>query len=195
MSKNLEIEFKTLISESDFYRLRNYFHLEKNDFFVQENYYFDTIDFKLKQKNSGLRVRLFSDSAELTLKTPEVVGLLETTDHLTLQQAFHIISSEKLLFEGFVYDKLMNFGIDPTALCMIGCLKTKRAERKLPQGLLALDESWYNQHHDFELELELTDSVRGKNDFLLLLDQLDLKEKPTQNKIQRMLDSSKFSEK
>ncbi|MHC5229994.1 CYTH domain-containing protein [Enterococcus sp. LJL99] len=192
MSKNLEIEFKTLISKNDFSRLKNYFRLEENDFFMQENHYFDTIDFILKQKNSGLRVRLFSNSAELTLKTPEIVGLLETTDILSLQQAHHIISNERLPLEGFVYDKLISFGINPSALRLIGSLKTKRAEKKLPQGLLALDESWYNQQHDFELELEVVNSIHGKADFLLLLDQLDLTEKPAQNKIQRMLASSKF---
>lgn len=191
MSKNLEIEFKTLVSESDFFRLKNYFRLEENDFFIQENYYFDTINFDLKQKNSGLRVRLFPNNAELTLKTPEIVGLLETTDTLSLQQAHYIIYNESFPLEGFVYDKLANFGIDPITLSMIGCLKTKRAEIKLPQGLLALDESWYNQQHDFELELEVSDSVRGKADFLSLLNQLNIKEKTAKNKIQRMLASSK----
>ena len=194
MGKNLEIEFKTMVTERDFSRLKNYFRLEEKDFFVQENYYFDTIDFKLKQKDSGLRVRLFPGSAELTLKTPEKVGLLETTDILSLEQAVQIISNERLLIDGFVYDKLTSFGVNPASLHMIGCLKTKRAEKKLPQGLLALDESWYNQQHDFELELEVVDSIRGKADFLLLLDQLDLKEKPAQNKIQRMLASSNFDE-
>ena len=195
MSKNIEIEFKTLVSESDFSRLKDYFQLKEEDFFIQENYYFDTNNFNLKQKNSGLRIRLLPDKAELTLKTPEIVGLLETTDILSLHQALHIISNERLPNEGFVYDKLISFGINPKDLHLIGCLKTKRAEKKLPQGLLALDESWYNQQHDFELELEVADNVRGKADFLLLLEQLKLKEKPAPNKIQRVLTSSKFSEK
>ena len=195
MSKNLEIEFKTLVSSTDFLQVKNYFQLEEKDFFIQENYYFDTIDFKLKKNNSGLRVRLFSSNAELTLKTPEKIGLLETTDSLSLQKATKIISDEKFPIEGAVYNKLTHFGINPTTLRLIGCLKTKRAEKKLPQGLLALDESWYNQHHDFELELEVVDSIRGKADFLLLLEQLNLKEKPAQNKIQRMLTSSEFNKK
>ncbi|MFD1899078.1 hypothetical protein GQR36_01150 [Enterococcus termitis] len=41
------------------------------------------------------------------------------------------------------------------------------------------------------MELEVSDAISGKKEFLLLLDTLNIKEKPSPNKIQRMMLSSK----
>lgn len=192
MSKNLEIEFKTLITSDDFSRLVNYFELKEEHFFVQTNYYFDTPNFLLKEKQMGLRVRILSTHAEITLKIPEKIGLLEITDVISLDKAQQIISTNTLPNIGNVFNQLQSLMIDRHLFNIIGCLKTKRAEKKLPQGLLVLDESWYNQHHDFELELEVVESVLGKQNFHELLDQLNINKTITPNKIERMLASSNF---
>ncbi|ALS01242.1 adenylate cyclase [Enterococcus silesiacus] len=190
MSENLEIEFKTLLSIEDFSRTAAYFHLKENDFFTQVNYYFDSADFQLKKQHIGLRVRILSNNAEITLKVPEKVGLLEINDALSVTEAQHIVDSAALPEYGNVYSRLTDLGISTRDLRLIGSLTTKRAEIKLPQGLLALDESWYNQQHDFELELEVKDAQNGKKDFLALLETLTIKESPSPNKIQRMMLSS-----
>ncbi|EOL43699.1 CYTH domain-containing protein [Enterococcus caccae] len=191
MSENLEIEFKTLLSREEFSRTVDYFQLKEEQFFTQINYYFDSVDFQLKKRHMGLRVRVLSNNAEITLKVPEKVGLLEINDMLSIQDANMIIESASLPDFGNVYNKLKDLGIDKNDLRLIGSLTTKRAEIKLPQGLLALDESWYNEQHDFELELEVDDATDGKKDFLALLDTLKIKESPSPNKIQRMMLSSK----
>lgn len=190
VSENLEIEFKTLLSKEEFLRTADFFQLEENHFFTQTNYYFDTADFQLKEKHIGLRVRTLSKNAEITLKVPEKVGLLEINDSLSTAQAQAIIDSGILPNSGAVYNKLITLGIAKDDLRLIGSLTTKRAEKKLPQGLLALDESWYNEQHDFELELEVSDAIIGKKEFFALLDTLNIKEKPSPNKIQRMMQSS-----
>lgn len=191
VSENLEIEFKTLLSIEEFSRIIDYFQLKEEQFFTQTNYYFDSADFQLKKKHIGLRVRILSKNAEITLKIPEKVGLLEINDALSIEEAHQIVESTSLPNSGNVYNKLTTLGIDKDDLRLIGNLTTKRAEIKLPQGLLALDESWYNEQHDFELELEVDDDVNGKRDFLALLDTLTIKESPSPNKIQRMMLSSK----
>lgn len=191
MSENLEIEFKTLLSKEEFSRTIDYFQLKEEHFFTQINYYFDSSDFQLKKQNIGLRVRILSKFAEITLKIPNKVGLLEINDTLSSEEAEQIIESERLPDSGNVYNKLTDIGISKQDLRLIGSLKTKRAEIKLPQGLLALDESWYNEQHDFELELEVDDAIQGKENFLSLLDSLTIKETPSPNKIQRMMLSSK----
>lgn len=191
MSENLEIEFKTLLSIEEFSRTVNYFQLKEKDFFEQTNYYFDSADFQLRKRHMGLRVRLLSNNAEITLKIPEKVGLLEINDTLSIKEAQSIVESATLPNFGNVYNKLNALGIDKNDLRLIGDLTTKRAEKKLPQGLLALDESWYNGQHDFELELEVSDADNGKKDFITLLDTLTIKESPSPNKIQRMMLSSK----
>lgn len=58
MSKNLEIEYKTMLSEESFFRITDYFQLKEEDFFVQVNTYFDTLDSQLKQMNAGLRIQI-----------------------------------------------------------------------------------------------------------------------------------------
>ncbi|WP_430603488.1 hypothetical protein IGJ02_001003 [Enterococcus sp. DIV0724b] len=191
MSENLEIEFKTLLSIEEFSHTVDYFQLKEEQFFTQSNYYFDSADFQLKEKHIGLRVRILSNNAEITLKIPEKVGLLEINDALSIEEARQIVESTTLPGSGNVYNKLTILGIDKNDLRLIGNLTTKRAEIKLPQGLLALDESWYNEQHDFELELEVDDVVNGKKDFLALLNTLNIKESPSPNKIQRMMQSSK----
>ncbi|MGX7263193.1 CYTH domain-containing protein [Enterococcus crotali] len=191
MSENIEIEFKTLLSIEDFSRTTDYFQLNENHFFTQVNYYFDSADFQLKKRHIGLRVRILSNNAEITLKIPEKVGLLEINDALSVSEAQHIVDSAALPDYGNVYSRLVDLGINTHDLRLIGSLTTKRAEIKLPQGLLALDESWYNKQHDFELELEVQNALNGKADFLSLLETLNIKESPAPNKIQRMMLSAK----
>ena len=54
--------------------------------------------------------------------------------------------------------------------------------------ILALDESWYGQSHDYELELEVSEASSGKRAFLSLLDRLHISYRPAKNKIIRALE-------
>ena len=67
-------------------------------------------------------------------------------------------------------------------------LTTRRAEFSVTEGLLALDESWYGQSHDYELELEVSEASSGKRAFLSLLDRLHISYRPAKNKIIRALE-------
>ena len=176
MSEHLEIEFKTLVSPQDFKRLIDHFAIQKTDFFTQTNHYFDTDDFQL-----------LADRGELTLKVPAPEGLLEINDPLSLETANHFIKKNQLPTEGAVAKKLQELGIEIASIHLIGSLKTARAEKQIPQGLLALDESWYNQQHDFELELEVTEAESGKQAFQTLMADLNIPITLAPNKIQRMM--------
>ena len=55
MTKNIEIEFKTFISEDVYNNLIKEFELE-NNIFSQTNYYFDTEDTILMQEKTVLRI-------------------------------------------------------------------------------------------------------------------------------------------
>ena len=179
MSEHLEIEFKTLVSPQDFKRLIDHFAIQKTDFFTQTNHYFDTDDFQLKAQRMGLRIRVLADRGELTLKVPAPEGLLEINNHF--------IKRNHLPTEGAVAKKLQELGIEIASIHLIGSLKTARAEKQIPQGLLALDESWYNQQHDFELELEVTEAESGKQAFQTLMADLNIPITLAPNKIQRMM--------
>ena len=69
MSKNLEIESKTLLDKETYEKMRAAF-TAKSDF-IQKNYYFDTPDFDLKNSDTSLRIRIFVDHAEQTIKVKE----------------------------------------------------------------------------------------------------------------------------
>ena len=52
MHQEIEIEFKNLLTKEEFYLLCERFSLSEADFIMQENHYFDSEDFALKNKGS-----------------------------------------------------------------------------------------------------------------------------------------------
>ncbi len=189
MSKMLEIEYKSMLTEKEYEHLLRYYGSDSTSFTVQTNIYFDTSDFQLATKNCGLRIRLFDTYAEYTLKTPEIEGRLETTDTLTIEKANTYLDQTILPTTGAVFQKLSELKIATDSLKEIGRLTTKRAEFKLKEGLLAIDQSFGENLHDFELELEVADAVTGKIAFETFLEKHSLPYRPSKNKIQRMVES------
>ncbi len=57
MTQEIEIEFKNLLTKSEFLKLSEALCMKEHDFKQQVNHYFDTKDFSLKQKKSALRIR------------------------------------------------------------------------------------------------------------------------------------------
>ena len=190
MSEELEIEFKNKLSEKEYYRLLDYYKADEDNFFVQENHYFDSDQWVLKEKQAGLRIRILKDTAELTLKTPFDNHLLETTDCLSLADSKKLLLENKIDSTGQVAKKLKELGVKPSDVHLIGSLVTKRFEKPISKGLIVLDQSFYGEQIDFELEFEVTEDQSGKIDFDALLKQHHLKRIPSQNKIVRMINAS-----
>ncbi|WP_206854899.1 CYTH domain-containing protein [Candidatus Enterococcus mangumiae] len=189
MTEMVEIEFKTLLTKEDYMRLLSHYQLTADRFHSQTNFYYDTPDFQLKQNGCGLRIRVLDNYAEYTLKTPAIEGKLETTDSYTVQEATKMIEEHRLPRTGAVFQKLQEFSIDSSQLINIGHLTTKRAEFPIEEGLLAIDESWGEQLHDYELELEVTDAKSGKKAFEHFLQRQSIPYHPSKNKIQRMFEA------
>lgn len=188
MSQELEIEFKTLLSANDYQKIYQHYQLDKQSFIDQTNIYFDTPDQKLRQKRFGLRIRQFEKDGELTLKCPtDGLGLLEITDYLSAEQLDTLIETKSILKNGAVAAALESHDISTETLQPVARLRTKRYEIQLPIGLLALDESWYGQAHDYELELEVTNEAQGKHDFEEFLARFNITQIPSENKIIRAI--------
>ncbi|MBO0450129.1 CYTH domain-containing protein [Enterococcus sp. MJM12] len=188
MSQSTEIEFKTMLSATDFKRIMTYYHVTDEMVVEQTNCYFDTFDNKLKNANAGLRIRLLPSFAEVTLKTPQQEGLLETTEKLTLAEAQKYLTLQQVPANGPVEEKLKTLHVTLKELHIISQLTTKRAEFEIDAGLLALDESFYlPAGHDFELELEVKDAKLGQEAFTQLLKTLAVSYIPAENKISRSL--------
>lgn len=194
MSQEIEIEFKSLLTEKDYKKLCATFELSDANSFTQTNYYFDTPQGDLKEKRLGLRIRTFDDKAELTLKSPleNQEGLLETTDYLTHEEAKALLNENNILVTGQVAKKLQEFNINANDVYLIGELKTKRLEYKLDEShLLVLDESWYHGKHDYELEMEVKEAVSGKDYFVKFIKEYGITYIPTENKISRTIRAKK----
>lgn len=184
MSKSIEIEFKNVLTEEEFTLLTNELNITKEMFQKQDNHYFETDDFRLKEKSCALRIREKANKFELTLKEPLTKGLLETNQNLNQDEATLILQGEGFI-SGPVFDRLQELAISVEDLKYVGTLTTKRAEQEYEDGLIVLDYSTYLNHSDFEVEYEVSNYEKGKEAFRRLLATYNIPTRPTQNKIQR----------
>lgn len=186
MSTNHEIEFKQLLTASQYDDIRQKYFQNVIPF-SQTNFYIDTSDFKLKANHSALRIRVKDDSYELTLKVPATVGLTEYNHStnlipeigktLTLQQ-----------FPEDIQHQLMQFDITDDELNILGSLTTHRMEVYFKHQLLVLDHSEYLGTEDYELEFEVNDYEQGKQIFLNFLQKCGIDYVKPKNKVQRFFD-------
>ncbi|MGI2327419.1 CYTH domain-containing protein [Planococcus sp. YIM B11945] len=186
MSKELEIEFKNMLTKENYEELLAFFNFRPSDAQTQENQYFDTSDFQLKEKRFALRIRKKNDRFECTLKTPAAEGNYEITDFLTAQEAQNIRHS--VSFDALeVLAVLSTEGIEWKRLRPIGSLITHRIEFEYEGGLLVLDHSLYNGVEDYELEYEVSDAASGKQKFENFLQQHNIPSRPADKKIARFM--------
>ncbi|OIK08542.1 CYTH domain-containing protein [Bacillus sp. MUM 13] len=184
MDQHIEIEFKNLLSQEEFNKLTNYFNVKESDFVLQENHYFDTSDFALKNQKSALRIRVKQGKHELTLKQPARDGLLESNQQLTPMQAEAFLKGEGFP-EGEIQQLLISVNVEPQQIEFFGTLKTSRFEFPYKNGLLVLDHSHYLGTEDFEMEYEALSRPEGQEIFSTLLETLQIPERMTENKVKR----------
>jgi uncharacterized protein YjbK len=183
MKQEIEIEFKNLLTKEEFETLTNAFSLQQS-FISQTNYYFDTHELSLKSHGAALRIRLKKDTYTLTLKQPHDIGLLETHETVTEEEAKRIIAGEDIP-SGAITGRIKDLGVSPSALTYLGELTTSRAETSYEEGVLVLDHSHYLSCDDYELEYEVQDEERGHASFLSLLKTYHIPQRKTDNKIKR----------
>jgi uncharacterized protein YjbK len=193
MSENLEIEFKNLLSETEFNHLVLKFKLDKSAFWLQTNYYFDTTDFSLKVAGCALRIREKNKKYELTLKQPtkNSIGLLEINQQLEESVAKSFIENG-IFPSGIVADRV-SIVLSPNLKKMncFGYMKTERSELEYGNGLLVFDKSSYFDVVDYELEFEVKDYEIGQEKFLDLLKNEHIPVRKTLNKVRRFYDEMK----
>ncbi|MFC7394116.1 CYTH domain-containing protein [Scopulibacillus cellulosilyticus] len=192
MNQEIEIEFKNILTKTEFEQLRDHFQLD-NVFLRQVNHYFDTQKFDLKSKGAALRIREKNKKQVLTLKQPHQEGLLETHQYLSHSEANNMIETGQLP-KGDIQNILTHSGIKETKLQYLGSLTTDRAQISFKNGELVLDHSYYFDKDDYELEYEATDAKSGKEIFNQLLSQFHIPSRETKNKIRRFFETKKSME-
>jgi uncharacterized protein YjbK len=184
MSQNIEIEFKNMLTKTEYELFLKNFKIDEIQISPQENHYFDTTDFSLKRVGTALRIRKKRGSYEMTLKQPATVGILETNQILSEDEASMAIEHNKLP-TGIIQRLIEEYEIPFSKIEYFGLLVTKRVEFEYKKGLLVLDHSTYLDKEDFELEYEVENYQIGHQIFLDLLDQFKIPVRKTENKIRR----------
>ncbi|MCP3742203.1 CYTH domain-containing protein [Rossellomorea sp. BNER] len=184
MGHEIEIEYKNLLTEDEFHLLLKTFSIAEHDFFLQENHYFDTQDFQLKDLGSALRIRYKDLQYQLTLKQPIPEGLLETNQNISEEDVTRMIH-EQIFPRGEVLEEIKKLEIQIDSLEHFGTLSTKRAEVNYKNGLLVFDYSFYLNNEDYELEYEVQNKDEGEKIFHSLLEELNIPYRSTENKIRR----------
>jgi uncharacterized protein YjbK len=173
-----------MLTKMEYERLLHYFNIGQNELFSQENHYFDTPDFSLKASGTALRIRNKGGHYEMTLKQPAAVGILETTQLITDDEARVAIHHGRLP-SGIIQKLIEEYKISFSTIEYFGLLITERVEFDYKKGLLVLDHSIYLNNEDYELEYEVENYQSGKEIFLELLEQFKIPTRKTENKIRR----------
>lgn len=183
MATNNEIEFKQLLSQSQYQSIYNKYFPEMQPF-SQINYYIDTEQFDLRSHKSALRIRVKDDYYEMTLKVPAEVGLMEYNfeTHVIPELNKELVANDLPLE---ITKQLNKMNVDVNQLMILGALTTSRLEKEIQGNLLVLDKSDYLNYQDYELEYEVEDYDDGLIQFKMILEAFDMKHETPENKVQR----------
>ncbi|GFZ26214.1 CYTH domain-containing protein [Lactobacillus corticis] len=166
MSQNLEIEAKILLTKPTYQKILSSYPVKAS--FNQQNFYFETPDSQIRRHGCSLRIRLYSDRAEATLKVPDenpqqavFHEALEINSLLDLAVAQKLLKQAKagqaINFPGPVGDYLkQHFANFYEQLRLATWSKTLRKLLSGPHDTeLTLDQTQYpDSFLDYELEIE-----------------------------------------
>ncbi|MBU1141373.1 MAG: CYTH domain-containing protein [Firmicutes bacterium] len=177
MTKNIEIEFKTVISFEKYTELLQLFNLE-NNIFKQINHYFDTADFKLNKEKIVLRIRQKSETHyKVTLKSQSEQGAFESHVLLQENQAKDMIKNgfnTKDFFEDLDYFVTFKASLD-----------NYRVSTPYEGGTLFLDRCEYCDIIDYEIEYEVCNYDEGLKLFKQFVAKHHIEIVPTKRKSER----------
>ncbi|MFD2924236.1 CYTH domain-containing protein [Halobacillus naozhouensis] len=193
MAQEIEIEFKNLLTETEYHTLYTQLEFATIEQVKQTNHYFETDDYKLRDKGAALRIRQKADTWTLTLKEPHPDGLLETHSTLSKETAMLWLENQ-LSAPSEINRQLEQLGISAADLRYIGALTTKRQEREYNHTLVVLDHSFYCGQSDYELELEARSKQHGEQVFEDILNTFHISKRATDNKIKRFFQAKLKSE-
>jgi len=188
MSHQVEKEFKNLLTKDEYEQLLTVFELDGKEPVHQTNVYYDTADGQLRHQGMGLRIRIYDDFSEQTLKSP--LGeheMLETTDPLSLEEGNHLVRNGQLKLNGDVARLLKEKEIAIENIEPVGQLSTFRYIIPVPEGEFCLDASYYQDQNDYELEFETNDVEIGLPVFEKFLVKHGINRRKTLQKIARAL--------
>ncbi|EST52170.1 hypothetical protein T458_24440 [Brevibacillus panacihumi W25] len=177
-----EQEYKRLLNADDFNKLANYLDTKyEKETVIQTNYYFDTYNFCLQKKKVTLRIREKQGNFQICLKQKmEERSLTTSTEikrNLSIEEAVYMLLNNRIPVD--VVHCIAEKNVNPYKIRILGSLNTKRTNYVTDLGILSLDHSLYFGKHDYEIELETSESEFAENKLMKLLKKLEIDSEST----------------
>lgn len=189
MQKDTDVEFKSLLTETEYLKLLDYFKNSKSD--VQTNHYFDTKRFSLKAINASLRVRE-RENLELTLKRKKGYNTDIKSVPISKKDFDNLVNTGVITDEAIASD--VQALIKDQKLVNFLSLKTLRYYVPYGNGILNIDKSEYLGLCDYEMEYTGKSYHQGKADFIKIISDFGIQYKKSEKKIKRAFNALKTQE-
>lgn len=180
MGKELNYEFKTLLTKKEYLRILNEFPNMPGN--LQINYYFDTSRFTLKASDIGLRVRK-RDIYEITYKRKRGYAIQEREETISEDQFKDFI--EKGIIPSEPIAKEINEIARDQKIINYMNLSTYRITIPYLNGYIYLDKCEYVGETDYELLYVCSSNEQGKKDFVEIVHKFNIEYKKSDAKIKR----------
>lgn len=189
----IEKEFKNLITKENYEEILKDYQKILTTSITQTNSYYDYQGI-LKSHRIALRIRTIEgqSTGEMTLKIPQdTYEVLEITETLPIDMLQSFNAQKEFTLPEKIYKALVNQKINLKTVQQTAHLTTHRKQGTLSENeLLVLDESHYNGHCDYEIEMEVTDLQQGEQVFNQFLHQYGIKRQQADSKIKRALSTT-----
>lgn len=180
MNKNIEKEYKVLVTKQQFDELLSrYNNITFNE---QVNTYYDTLNSDIRKMKGAMRIREINGTFLFTLKTREGENLLEYEKDVQ-ENTISMLQQKEILELLSTFDIFGPFQ-------EIATLSTKRAIYNNGYAEVCFDISSYNGKCDYEIEYEYKKEHDGLSLFQEILNPIHIQyEKNCDSKIKRAIDS------
>ncbi len=172
--KDIEIEKKALIDKALYNQLKSLF---ATDSFSQVNYYFDDEMQTLKTNHIALRVREKQDVIKFTIKDKRsqssVNHCIEVSDVIS-KDDLHEVIKHGVINSTVINDYLSD--VDFSKLTLRAKFTTNRIVKHFDDYKIFLDHTIFNNHEDYELEVEATSLEKCEEVFAELCSKYNLQE-------------------
>ena len=162
MNKNIELEYKVLVTKEQFEAL--YKHFNEPSFRTQVNVYYDTLDMAIRKTRGSMRIRDLYDCHIFTFKMGSQLGLLEFEKDVPTNSLESLEDEE-------IQNLLARYHFSGP-FKQLTKLKTQRAIVNTGNAELCFDISEYNGKTDYEIEYEYIKDHDGLHDFQAILDYI-----------------------
>ena len=183
MNKNIELEYKSLLTKEQFDHIKSLFAFSEP--FKQVNHYFDTKDKQMKERRSPLRIREVDNKLIMTIKTPNKIGVNEFECEVeSLDFSSNKISNDILQ---------AMYPVTPNEVYEFGSLTTYRRTFETELATICLDENFYADCHDYEIEYEVKKEHNSLDTFKKIMAKCGIPSpRPAKGKTARFRDAIKF---